>query len=75
MNIQQTLYAKHQHCDCYVERHYQQKKGRTRSINRARVTAGNPSPRPALMCKRHDCWLKWLTETEAQAIEGISNGI
>ena len=72
MNIQQKLYLKHQTCECYVERHYVQKKGKTRSLNNALVAQGQLSPKPALMCRTHGRWLKWLSESEAQAIEGIT---
>lgn len=75
MNISKSLLNKHQACDCYVERHYMQRRGRLKSLNNALVEEGHASFRPALMCRTHGKWLKWLSESEALAIEEISNGV
>lgn len=73
MKIQQSLLQRHQGCDCYVERHYMQRRGKLKSLNNALVEEGNLSFKPALMCRTHGKWLKWLSESEATAIEEISS--
>lgn len=69
--MQPSLFQQHRNCDCYVDRHYQQKKGRLKSLNNALVEEGHPSPRPALVCRTHGQWIKWLSEHDARVIESM----
>jgi len=73
MKIHPTTLKRHENCECYVERHYMQKGGKLKSINNALVEEGEPAMVPALMCRTHGKWLKWLSESEARAIEDLTD--
>jgi len=70
--IKPSIFEQHKNCDCYVERHYVQRKGKLKSLNNALVEEGHTSPKPALMCKTHGKWIKWLSERDARMIESLS---
>lgn len=70
--IKPSIFEQHKNCDCYVERHYVQRKGKLKSLNNALVEEGHPSFKPALMCRTHGKWIKWLSEQDACVIESLS---
>ena len=68
IKMKKSLWDKHKNCDCYVERNYTPKQSKSR-FNQLSFSEGhNPLP-PALMCRNHNKWIKWLSAQEADDIE------
>jgi hypothetical protein len=76
MNINSHLYQKHCNCPVHVDWKYQsqkhQKHTRLNNPLMYHVLESWTHTPPALICTKHNKWLKWLSVAEAQAIEELS---
>jgi hypothetical protein len=67
MNLNESLFSKHCNCSIRVERNYMPKKSKYKMF----YEDGMPFGKPALICKSHNKWLKWLSPNEAQEVESL----
>ena len=70
IKLSSTLWERHKNCDCYVNRDYQAKRSRSKFNQQLLAHGVNPNP-PALICRQHGAWIKWLSPQEADDIELI----
>ena len=70
IKMRTSLWHRHKNCECYVDRDYQPKKSQSKFNQYCMVIGYNPHP-PALMCRQHNTWIKWLSYEEADEIEQV----
>jgi hypothetical protein len=76
MNINSQIYQRHCNCPVHVDWNYQSRQHRKYTqqndpVRYCLLESITHTP-PALVCTQHRKWLKWLSVSEAQAIERIS---
>lgn len=70
IKTKKSLWDKHSRCPVYIDYDYQPK--RTTGFNKfCKETYGKTMMQPALMCACHKSWIKWLSYSDAEAMESV----
>jgi hypothetical protein len=70
IKTKKSLWDRHSRCPVYIDYDYRPK--RTTGFNKFCQENGSKAiTAPALMCACHGKWIKWLSFTEAQAMESV----
>jgi len=69
IRMKKSLWEQHRNCEVYVDRRYRSKADRAAGPISGAVILG--ISRPALMCRRHGQWLKWLSWEDAEKFEQL----
>lgn len=70
IKTKRSLWDKHCRCPVYIDYNYRPKKPSV-SDRLFFLEYGRWMTPPALMCSRHNAWIKWLSHQEAQAMTDV----